>query len=90
MFIFISATGNKKCLITDKKIQYKLCCTQTHHLSDVLKKRLEKYFFIYQIVDDIEAVIFMVLGVDASMIFLPHVILQCGFISEGFLAVQAL
>lgn len=46
--------------------------------------------FFYQIVDDVEAVVFMVVGVDAAVRFLPHVILQRCFISEGFLTVQTL
>lgn len=44
----------------------------------------------YQVVDDVESVIFAVVGVDAAVSFLPHVILQRGFISEGFLTVQTL
>ncbi len=45
---------------------------------------------VYQVVDDVEAVVLAVVGVDAAVSFLPHVILQCGFIPEGFLTVQTL
>lgn len=44
----------------------------------------------YQVVDDVEAVVLAVVGVDAAVGLLPHVVLQRGFISEGFLAVQTL
>lgn len=44
----------------------------------------------YQVVDDVEAVVLAVVGVDAAVSLLPHVILQRGFISEGFLTVQTL
>lgn len=47
-------------------------------------------FLSYEIVDDVEAVVLAVVGVDAAMSFFPHVILQRGFVSEGFLAVQTL
>lgn len=47
-------------------------------------------FLSYQIVDDVEAVVLAVVGIDAAMSFFPHVILQRGFISEGFLTVQTL
>lgn len=50
----------------------------------------ERFSEFYQVVDDVEAVIFAVVGADAAVSLLPHVILQCGFISEGFLAVQTL
>ena len=46
--------------------------------------------FSYQVVDDVEAVVLAVVGVDATMSFLPHVIFQCGFISERLLTVQTL
>lgn len=44
----------------------------------------------YQVVDDVEAVVLAVVGVDAAVSLLPHVILQRGFISECFLTVQTL
>lgn len=44
----------------------------------------------YQVVDDVEAVILAVVAVDAAVSLFPHVILQRGFISEGFLTVQTL
>lgn len=44
----------------------------------------------YQVVDDVEAVVLAVAGVDAAVSFLPHVILQRRFIPEGFLTVQTL
>lgn len=46
--------------------------------------------WFYQVVDDVEAVVFSVVSVDAAVSLLPHVILQRGFISEGFLTVQTL
>lgn len=49
-----------------------------------------KKFLSYQVVDDVEAVVLAVVGVDAAMSFFPHVILQRGFITEGFLTVQTL
>lgn len=45
---------------------------------------------LYQVVDDVEAVVLVVFGVDAAVSFFPHVILQRGFISKRFLAVQTL
>lgn len=42
---------------------------------------------VYQVVDDVEVVVLAVVGVDAAVCFLPHVVLQRGFISEGFLTV---
>lgn len=44
----------------------------------------------YQVVDDVEAVILAVVGVDAAVCLLPHVVLQRCFVPEGFLAVQTL
>lgn len=45
---------------------------------------------LYQVVDDIEAVVGAVAGVDAAVSLLPHVVLQRGFVPEGFLTVQTL
>lgn len=44
---------------------------------------------LYQVVDDVEAVILLVVGVDLTVQLLTHMVLQCVFVSEGFLAVQA-
>lgn len=44
----------------------------------------------HQVVDDVEAVVLAVVGVDAAVGLLPHVVFQCCFVPEGFLAVQTL
>ena len=43
-----------------------------------------------QIVDDTEPVIDLVLRVNLFMLFLPHVVLQSGMVTEDTLTVQAL
>lgn len=43
-----------------------------------------------QVVDDIEPVVDLVLGVDLFVLFLPHVVLQSRVVTEGTLTVQTL
>ena len=43
-----------------------------------------------QVVDDTEPVIDLVLKVNLFMLFLPHVVLQSGMVTEDTLTVQAL
>jgi len=44
----------------------------------------------HQVVDDVEAVVQCVAGVDAAVGLLPHVVLQRGLVPEGLLTVQTL
>ena len=44
----------------------------------------------YQIVDDVEAVVLVVLGVDPAVGLLPHVVLQRRLVPEWLLTVQTL
>lgn len=44
----------------------------------------------HQVVDDVEAIVLAVVGVDAPVGLLPHVVFQCRLVPEGFFAVQTL
>lgn len=44
----------------------------------------------HQVVDDVEAVVLVVAGVDAAVGLLPHVVFQRRFVPEGFFTVQTL
>lgn len=44
----------------------------------------------YQVIDDVEAIVVVIAGVDASVLLLSHVIFQGRLVSEDFLTVQTL
>lgn len=43
-----------------------------------------------QIIDDVESVIVLIACINPAVLFLPHMVLQGGLVSKGFLTVQAL
>lgn len=44
----------------------------------------------YQVIDDVEAIVVMIVGVDASVLLLSHVILQGRLVSKDFLTIKTL
>lgn len=55
-----------------------------------MKPQRNTFIWTYQVIDDVEAIVVVISGVDSPMLLLSHVILQGHFVSECFLTVQTL